>query len=154
MKNILIALDYGPSAITVAEKGYKLASAMSASIILLHVVGDAHYYSTVNYSPIMGFNGYMDIEPASEDIVENLKASSMDFLEKTKSHFGNNSIKTLVKEGNVADSILDAVKEMQADMIVIGSHSRNWVEDMLIGNVTEKVLRHSTVPLFIVPVKN
>jgi len=35
----------------------------------------------------------------------------------------------------------------------MGSHSRKWLENILIGSVDEKVLHHTTIPLFIVPTK-
>lgn len=153
MKKILIALDYDPTAQAIAEKGFMLAKAMGAEVTLLHVIADPVYYSSVNYSPIMGFSGYMDMEPIQTDITEALKKESLVFLEKSKQHLADDSIKMLVTEGNFADSILDTAKEMEADIIVMGSHSRNWLNDILVGSVTEKVLHSSAVPLFIVPTK-
>ena len=58
MRRILLALDYNPTAQKVAETGYDLAKSMNAQTILLHVISDATYYSTLNYSPIMGFEGF------------------------------------------------------------------------------------------------
>lgn len=153
MKKILIALDYDPTAQAIAEKGFMLAKAMGAEVTLLHVIADPVYYSSVNYSPIMGFSGYMDMEPMQTDITEALKKESLVFLEKSKQHLAGDSIKTLVTEGNFADSILVTAKEIDADIIVMGSHSRNWLNDILVGSVTEKVLHSSTVPLFIIPTK-
>lgn len=153
MKKILIALDYDPTAQAIAEKGFMLAKAMGAEVTLLHVIADPVYYSSVNYSPIMGFSGYMDMEPMQTDITEALKKESLVFLEKSKQHLAGDSIKTLVTEGNFADSILVTAKEIDADIIVMGSHSRNWLNDILVGSVTEKVLHSSAVPLFIVPTK-
>lgn len=153
MKKILIALDYDPTAQAIAEKGFMLAKAMGAEVTLLHVIADPVYYSSVNYSPIMGFSGYMDMEPMQTDITEALKKESLVFLEKSKQHLADDSIKTLVTEGNFADSILVTAKEIDADIIVMGSHSRSWLNDILVGSVTEKVLHSSAVPLFIVPTK-
>jgi nucleotide-binding universal stress UspA family protein len=42
---------------------------------------------------------------------------------------------------------------MNASIIVMGSHSHKWIENVLLGSVTEKVLRHTTIPLFIIPTK-
>jgi len=33
----------------------------------------------------------------------------------------------------------------------MGSHSRRWLDEILMGSVTEEVLHHATVPLFIIP---
>jgi nucleotide-binding universal stress UspA family protein len=152
-KRVLIALDYNPTAQKVAETGYTLATAMHAEVFLLHVVSDPIYYSSTEYSPIMGFNGYIEMDPMKPETVNALKKASQEFLDKSKHHLGDESIRTLVKEGDFADTIIKAAKEVQADMIVMGSHSRKWLENIVMGSVTEKVLNHTSIPLFIVPTK-
>ena len=52
------------------------------------------------------------------------------------------------------DTILETAKEIGADIVVMGSHSRRWLENILMGSVAEKVLRDTEIPLFIVPLKN
>lgn len=153
LKKVLIALDYNPTAKEVAEVGYSLAKAMGAEVTLLHVVSNPLYYSSVEYSPIMGFAGYIDVGPLQPDNVEGLKAASKKFLEKSKHHLDDKAIKTLIIEGEFAESILKAAKDIHASVIVMGSHSRKWLENIVMGSVTEKVLHKSTIPLFIVPTK-
>jgi len=150
---VLIALDYNPTAQKVAESGFSLARSMNAEVILLHVITDPMFYASVGYSPVMGFSGYIDVSPLQLESVEGLREASLQYLDKTKMHLGDGNIKTLVKEGDYADSILLAAKESDADIIVLGSHSRKWLENVLIGSVTEKVLHNTTLPLFIVPTK-
>jgi nucleotide-binding universal stress UspA family protein len=153
MKKVLIALDYDPTAQKVAESGFSLAKSMGAEIILIHVITDPVYYSSIEYSPIMGFTGYMDMGPLQLDNVDGLKKASHYFLDKTKKHLGDETIQTLVKEGDFAESILKSAKDLKADIIVIGSHSQKWLEKIVMGSVTEKVLNQTTIPLFIVPTK-
>ncbi|MFA6949836.1 MAG: universal stress protein [Lentimicrobiaceae bacterium] len=59
MKNVLIALDYDPTAQQVAEKGYELAKSMGARVTLVHVLSNEIYYYSRAYSPIMGFEGFV-----------------------------------------------------------------------------------------------
>lgn len=153
MKTILIALDYDPTAEKVAEAGAALAKALSAKVILLHVIAEPAYYSSVAYAPVMGFGGYVDMDIMQPDIIDNLKKASTQFLEKSKEHLGDDKIEILVKEGDIPDAIIDAAKEQSADIIVIGSHSRKWLEAIVMGSVTEKVLHHTTIPMYIVPTK-
>jgi len=153
MKKVLIALDYDPTAQKIAETGYSLAKAMGAEVILLHVVADLVYYSSPDYSPIMGFNGYMDMGPIEIESVDSLIKASLHFLEKSKQHLGDETIQTLVKEGSVSKTIIQAAKDIDADIIVMGSHSRRWLDEILMGSVTEDVLHRSSIPLFIVPTK-
>jgi len=153
MKKVLIALDYNPTAQKVAEVGFSMAHAMNAEVILLHVISDPLYYSSVEYSPIMGFSGYMETAQLQLNSAESLKKASLHFLEKSKKHLGDKTIKTHVEEGDFADSILKAAKEFHADIIVMGSHSRKWLENIIMGSVTEKVLHNTVIPLFIIPTK-
>ena len=153
LKKVLIALDYDPTAQKVAEEGFSLAKAMKAEVTLLHVISDPVYYSSTEYSPIMGFSGFMETNPIQLDSVEGVKQAALLFLDRTKHHLGDKTIHTLIKEGDFADSILKAAKEVNADFIILGSHSRKWLENIVMGSVTEKVLRHTSIPLFIIPTK-
>ena len=154
MKRVLIALDYDPSAQKVAETGYAISKAMHAEISLLHVVADPTYYSSPEYSPIMGFDGFMETGQLLLNSVEALENASLHFLDKSRLHLGDKTIKTMVKKGDVAESVLLAADELHADIIILGSHSRKWLENIIMGSVTEKVLHNTKIPLLIVPTRN
>jgi nucleotide-binding universal stress UspA family protein len=152
MKKILIAIDYNPTAQDVAKKGNELAKSMNAEVILLHVVADYTYYSSLDYSPIMGFDSFSNLGVLQTNTVTELQNAAQDYLNKTKRFLGDDSIKTVVKDGDSGQAIINAAKEYEADVIVMGSHSRRGLEKILMGSVAEKVLRNSTLPLFIIPV--
>ena len=152
MKKILIALDYDPSAQKIAETGYQLAKAMDASVTLVHVMAEPAYYSSMEYSPIMGFSGFMEFsDPNIPELNEELKKESQRFLDESKEHLGDTNIKTIVAEGIFADAILETAKNESADIIVLGTHSRRGLDKLLMGGVAEKVFHHSSIPLFIIP---
>jgi nucleotide-binding universal stress UspA family protein len=153
MKKILIAIDYDPTAQKVAETGYSWAKSMKAQIVLLHVIADPTYYSSLEYSPITGFAGYMDMSNNRLDSPDGLKKASQQYLDKTIRHLGDIKIKTIIKEGDFAKTILNTAKELKADLIIMGSHSRNWLETIVMGSVTEKVLHGTSIPLLIIPVR-
>jgi len=150
MKKVLIALDFNPTSQKVAEEGYSLARSLDAEVILLHVVVDPIYYTSTENFPIIGYSGSL-ITPMQLLNAEETKNESKLFLEKIKIHLGDPNIQTVVKEGDFADLILKSAEELQVDLIVMGSHSRRWLEEILLGSVTEKVLHHSPIPLFIIP---
>jgi nucleotide-binding universal stress UspA family protein len=56
-----------------------------------------------------------------------------------------------VRAGSAAEEILQYADEIQADLIVIGSHGHSLLERMLIGGTTEKVVRHCRRPVLVVP---
>ncbi len=153
MKKVLIALDYDPTAQKVAEQGFSLAKTMGAEVILLHVITDPTYYTSTEYSPIMGFGGFIDVAQFQLASSDGLKAASQHFLDKTKHHLNDEAIQTTVKEGDIADSILKTAKNLHADIIVLGSHSRKWLENIVVGSVARDVLNHTQIPLFIIPTK-
>jgi nucleotide-binding universal stress UspA family protein len=153
VKKVLIALDYNPTAQKVAEEGFAMAKAMNAEVILLHVISDPLYYFSDEYSPIMGFKGYMDFGPLQAITIEGLKTASLSFLEKTTIHLGDKTIHTMVEEGDFAETIIQTAKSTHADIIVMGSHSKKWLENIVMGSVTKKVLDHCNKPLYIIPTK-
>jgi nucleotide-binding universal stress UspA family protein len=153
MKKILIALDYDTTAQKVAEIGFSLGQNQQAEITLLHVTVNPSYYASSVYNPVMGFGGFTNLDLLAPDMIDALKKTSLHFLEKTKLHLGDDKINILVKEGSTAELILETAKELNADIIVIGSHSKSWLENTLMGSVTEHVLHHAAIPLFIIPTK-
>jgi nucleotide-binding universal stress UspA family protein len=151
MKRILIALDYNPSAQKVAETGYDLAKSMNAHTILFHAISDVSYYSSLNYSPVMGFDSFGGIAEVYN--ADKLKEVAENYLDKIKQHLGNEKIETVVRNGDSGETILETATELKADIIVIGTHSRSGFEKLLVGSVAENVLHHSLIPLYIIPTK-
>lgn len=60
---------------------------------------------------------------------------------------------TFVEEGNPYEMILKVAAEWEADLIVIGTHARTGFSHLLMGSVAEHVVRHSKIPVMIVPTK-
>jgi nucleotide-binding universal stress UspA family protein len=81
-------------------------------------------------------------------------SAATSFLENTRTHLQDENINIITEDGDAAESIVKVVKEMDIDIIVMGSHSRSGLEKMLMGSVTEKVLHHSSVPVLIIPTNN
>ena len=152
MKKILIALDYDPTAQKVAETGHKLAKGMKARTILLHVISDPTYYSSLNYTPIMGFGGFSR-DTIQIDTAEELKKVAQDYLDKSKQHLRDRMIETVVRKGDFGETILKTATDLDVDIIVMGTHSRRGLEKILMGSVAEKVLHRSLIPLFIIPTR-
>ena len=151
MKKILIALDYNPTAEKVAEKGFAFAKEMNAQVILLHVVTEPLYYSSTLYSPVMGFDGFNQIDYVQPDVMTAITKHAFRFLNHVKSHLGDENILTEVIEGDVVDVIIDTAKYSKVEAIVMGSHSRKWLEDIVLGSVTKNVLHQTDIPMYIIP---
>ncbi len=150
MKKVLIALDYGLSAQKIAEKGLELAKSMNAKVTLLHVVADESYYTSMDSAPFMGFYGY-DFFNINNN--ESLIESSVNFLQKIKSHLKDDAIEIIAEQGDFPTVILETAKRLHSNIIVLGSHSKNWLESVVMGSVTESVLEKTKIPMFIIPIK-
>ena len=60
----------------------------------------------------------------------------------------------LVEPGQPSGSIVDYAEKEAVDLIVMSSHGRSGLSRMLIGSVTDKVVRGASCPVVVVPVKN
>jgi len=136
-------MDYDVTSKKVADEGYSLAQSMNAETILLHVISELPvYYSESNYT-----------HEYKVDLLGDLNKTTQAFLDKAKKHLGDEAVQTVVKEGEIADTILKTAKEMNVDIIVMGSHSRKWLESIILGSQAEDVLENTRIPVLIVPIK-
>jgi nucleotide-binding universal stress UspA family protein len=154
LKRVLIALDFDPSARKVSEYGYSIARTMNAQAFLLHVVAEDVYYSSLEYSPITGFSGFSNADFTLMASSEGLTRASQYFLDSTRGHLGDDTIEAIVEQGDFPDVILKTAAKIGADLIVMGSHSRRWLDHILMGSVTEKVMNNTSIPLLIVPIRD
>ncbi len=151
MKKICIALDTSPSAEKIATLGYEYAKALKAKVVLVHVVNDAALYA-MDYDPVMGYDGFL-IQKKME-FTEDLEKEAGKFLKTTAKFLGEPEIETKVLDGDPDYEILEFVKEWEADVLVIGTHSHNALDNILMGNTAVKIVKHTKIPILVIPVKN
>jgi nucleotide-binding universal stress UspA family protein len=53
----------------------------------------------------------------------------------------------LVISGDPAERVLNAARDLGADLIVIGTHGRTGLKHLILGSVAERVVRESPVPV-------
>ena len=149
MEKILIALDKHETGDKIARVGLDLARKIGATIALLHVYPD---------SLAMDSNTVYD-DYGIPDFTENMDwdciftEESLKFLQEVREKLTSPDSELLISSGDVAHEILAAALKWHADLIVVGSHSRRFLEDIFLGNTTVKVVRRSTIPTLIVPTR-
>jgi nucleotide-binding universal stress UspA family protein len=143
IKKVLIAVDYDETSQKVLEQGYLMAQAMNAEVILLHVISEQPVY----------YSSYAYMSEWRVDIMEDLEKSVREFMEKAKKSLGDDSIQIVLEFGDIAATILDTANDLNADVIVIGTHSRKWLENIIMGSQAADVLKKTTIPLYIIPTK-
>jgi nucleotide-binding universal stress UspA family protein len=57
----------------------------------------------------------------------------------------------VVEEGEAATAIVEHARQMHADLVVMGTHGRRGFDRLLLGSVTERVLRKAPCPVLTVP---
>lgn len=152
MKKVLIALDYSDATSQVAEAGVKLASSVGAGIILLHVLAEPSYYSSLNYSPILGFDSFSKMDILQFNVIERVKDAAFEFLLRIKENLDLDDAEIIVGEGDFAEVILDVADEKNVDLIAVGKQSRKGLDKFFVGSVAEKVMRKSDKPVYIIPI--
>lgn len=60
------------------------------------------------------------------------------------------AVHTLIVEGNVPESILKEARRVPGSLVVLGTHGHGGFENLVLGSVTEKVLRKAPCPVLTV----
>lgn len=140
VKRLLIAVDDGPTAEKVARNGFSIGLQLNAEIALI---------SVVNTSGLMTVGGVTTGELA-EIIKGDFKKTQQMLVDSV---FKDHKVWTFVEKGNPYEIILEVADQWEADMIAIGTHGRTGLSHLLMGSVAEKVIRHSTKPVIVIPSK-
>ena len=122
-----------------------MAKAFGAELRLFHAVEAEPSYTAYGFTP--------EEFPAMHVYQEEAKrraASKLDELvTQVKADLSNVSAK--IADGSPLHELLDYLKESRADLLVLGTHGHGVIASLLLGSVTEGMVRKSTVPTLIVP---
>ena len=137
-KHILVPTDFEKASAHALEVATSLALSCGAKLTLLHVWELPVY-------PYMDFILNSEIITRVEDAAVKHLA---DALEKLRQVMPDAESK--LKTGQPGPSILEAVLDLKADLVVMGTHGRRGVGRAMLGSVAEKLVRLSTVPVLTV----
>lgn len=140
IKKILIAIDDGPTSEKVASIGFQLAQQLNAEIALVSIVDTTNLMT----------DGALTPRELADSIKNDYKKSQQLLIDKV---FKTYKVWNFIEEGKPFEAILKVAEEWGTDLIVLGTHGRTGISHLLMGSVAEKVIRHSTIPLFIIPTK-
>ncbi|HEY8781827.1 MAG TPA: universal stress protein [Mucilaginibacter sp.] len=153
ISKILIAIDDSIHAEHAAEYGFYLARKINAAVAVVNIVEPAMIPRMTTSDPILGMtNQGTGIEEM--ELMDIQKNQSENIVEQTIKKFaGDMPVTHFTEYGSTADGIINCCKEFAADLIVIGTHSRTGIDRLLMGSIAEHVVRHSEVPVLVVPTK-
>jgi universal stress protein A len=72
---------------------------------------------------------------------------------KTKRLAGLEGATTAVRMGRPAEEIVAAAGKGKSNLIVLGTHGRSGLSHLLMGSVSERVVRHAQCPVVVVPTR-
>lgn len=150
IKKVLIGIDNSKIAEHAAEYGFELARAFSARVGLVHVIEPVMMPQTGSVDPMGGT--MQDMGVADVELVDIQNEASKRMVDTIVAKFGKDiSVTNFTEFGDTADGIIEASNEFNADVIVVGTHSRSGLDRLLMGSVAEHVVRHATIPVLVVP---
>lgn len=141
-KHILVPVDGSPTAQKAVETAAALAKAFGSKVSAIYVI-DPYPFTGLGSDFAYGQAEYL-----SAAAIEAKEATQA--AQKTLDQAGV-TVKTSVVEAHAAwRGILETATSIGADLIVMGSHGRHGLEKMVMGSVAQRVLSHSTLPVFVV----
>ncbi len=154
-------VDFSPITEGVLALAQQMARAFGSELHLMHVCEIAAVpvfpAATIGYPgigmPEMGVAGGMSLEAAGylpPDVTNEKQKSQLDRLREELTRAGL-TVVAHEREGTVVEEILRTSREISADLIVMGSHGHGSVYNLLVGSVTEGVLKAGERPVLLVP---
>ena len=140
--SILVPIDFSHIAPTVLENTRYFAAAFNAKVWLLHVA-----QTKVD---ILGLPFF-----TRDSVARNLRGSHQDV-----NHFAENlrsaGIDTtpLVVRGKPSQKILSKARELEANLIILGTHGHGTTHHFLTHDTSEVVLKHAPCPVVVISSQN
>jgi nucleotide-binding universal stress UspA family protein len=135
LKKILVTTDLSPHSLAAVEYAASFGTLYSSRLYLLLVMEKKEGYHARE----------AHVHFKSE---EEAKAALQEFAQK---HLPQGTqMNLVVRKGTPTEGILQFAEEEGMDMIVIATHGLTGFRHIMMGNVTEKVVRHSRIPVLTV----
>ena len=161
MKRILVPVDFSPAMEGVLSQARELAGALGSELHLVHVreVTAVPIFpaASIGYPgigmPEMGMAGGLPVGGPGYPTADPPPDTGKSRLELLQGELAGSGLHTTAseREGSVVEEILKAAREISADLIVMGSHGHGSVYCLLVGSVTEGVLKAGERPVLLVP---
>lgn len=150
---ILVAVDGSDSSHLALLTANRLAHALGASLEIISVIPDvpftvAYAYSDGGYLPPFGDDRYAsDLAANSQAVI----SKALGALEQTEPKAVLVNASSVPANGQrIAGAILLAAENLHADLIVIGTHGRSGVEELLLGSVAQGVSHRANIPVLLI----
>ena len=145
-KKVLFCTDFSENADYAFDYAYGIAKRDQGLLYLLHIIPEHP-----NKKFLESMLDSIVLEDARKEYERSLEKDYQDhYLQKAGEEV---KIESAYRYGREEDEILKFAKSRQADLIVLGTHGKTGIEHVFFGNVAEKVIRQSPIPVFVIPCK-
>ena len=134
---ILVPIDFSDASDAAIAHARELALTYGAQIDLLHVVEEVIYPSSYG------------VEPASIPTAEVVDRVEEALAGLAREEIGYEHVTVKAVPGYAPTEILDYADDHDVDLIVIATHGRSGLDRMLLGSVTERIVRRAPGPVFV-----
>lgn len=144
-RRVLVAVDASPQSLWAVDVGRAIASTLGAQLGVVHVAD-----LNAAWAPGLRYNVVMGLENEGEMLLARMArhAAGDDVI---RSPGGHTPVVTMLREGDPAREIVAAANEWDADLVVLGTHTRGVkVRIFPLGTVADQVLRHAPCPVMTV----
>ncbi|MBD2812660.1 universal stress protein UspA [Xenorhabdus sp. Vera] len=138
-KHILVAVDLSPESQVLVEKAVSMAKPYNAKVSLIHV--------DVNYSDL--YTGLIDVNLG--DMQERIADETRNSLKELSTRAGYPVQETLSGSGDLAQVLVDAIKQYDMDLVVCGHHQDFWSKLM---SSARQLINTVHVDMLIVPLRD
>jgi len=155
IRTILYCTQIGSNSAYVFRHALGLAQDLGATIHVLHVM---ETLSRAQEALVEGYVGAGTLHA----VVEREEHSAAERLQKRIEHFCSREADSrgcaelvasiTIAEGHKDEQILAHRTKVGADLVVMGAHAESSLFDALVGNTTQRVMRHCPVPVLVVQV--
>jgi nucleotide-binding universal stress UspA family protein len=145
MKRILVATDGSKAADHAVDYAAGLASREKADLVIVNVIGG---YGLPDKAMLL----LSQSEQAwLKEFLESLSAETLTKARERARAAGATSIQLESRPGEVAQALVAIAKEKEVDAIIVGKRGAGLAERLLLGSVSEKIVRLAPLPVIVVP---
>jgi nucleotide-binding universal stress UspA family protein len=141
-EKILFPTDFSDAAHKALQYVKQLRDAGGAEVVVLHVIDQSNLELLSSYSTIQD---YVSIE----NEIQKRALEQIGFIGNELRQLGF-SVSERIEKGIPVRVVLKVADEMNPSVIVVGSHGKSNLEEMLLGSVSEKVVRKARHPVLVV----
>jgi nucleotide-binding universal stress UspA family protein len=138
-KKFLVPTDFSKASTAALEQACALADSLNASLCLLHAVENPY-----------GVGPYTEFYSLPQDFFERLEENARRNLEATLTPEQKERYRatTILRRGGAAREILNYLDEdPEIDLVVMATHGRGGVARLMMGSVTDKIVRSARCPV-------